>query len=291
MGRRFCLDRQWDGDSVSIIDINNKKEGAKEKGRIIMPRKARKDLESNYLHIIVQGINREYIFQDNKLKQAYKCIIKNNIKDTSINILAYCIMDNHVHLLMHGDCIKDISKVMQKSNTSYAKMYNKLNKRVGYVFRDRYYSQMILSENQLFNCLVYIHKNPLKANIVKEINEYPYSSYIEYKGKKELIANDGIKLMFGSSTDYMLTFNLIHKKENIDDIMDDKEDSKSSDAIIYNFIKIENKTIKEIKNEEKTLARLLIKLREDGGFSLREMSDIFQLNKDKLAKIINRNIE
>lgn len=254
-----------------------------------MPRHARKEIESNYLHVIVQGINREFIFQDNNLKQAYKCIVKNNLKDTGIKILAYCIMDNHAHFLMYGKSIREISNIMHKTNTSYAKMYNKVKGRVGYVFRDRYYSQMILYENQLFNCLVYIHKNPLKANMVKKLEDYPYSSYLEFKGKKELITNEGIKLVFGCSKNYMDTFNLIHKNNNINDIMEIKE-TQPSEKIISDFVKNEHKTIEEIKEEEKVFRKLLISLRENGGLSLRDMSKIFEINKDKLCKIINNNV-
>ena len=133
-----------------------------------MPRIARKNLDCSYLHIIVQGINKEYIFNEESLKCLYKSILKKYLLESNICILAYCIMDNHIHILMHSNDIKEISKLMHKTNTSYAKAYNKYKKRVGYVFRDRFYSQMILSEQQLYNCIVYIHNNPVKANIVSQ---------------------------------------------------------------------------------------------------------------------------
>ena len=140
-----------------------------------MPRLARKYLESNYFHITIQGINREYIFEDDNLKEAYLNILKKNLKETNINILAYCIMDNHAHFLVYCEDTTEISKLMQRSNTSFAILYNKLNDRVGYVFRNRYCMQMILNEIQLFNCLVYIHNNPVKAHIVDSPKKYLYS--------------------------------------------------------------------------------------------------------------------
>ena len=78
-----------------------------------MPRLARKYLESNYFHIIIQGINREYIFEDNNLKEAYLNILKKNLKETNVNILAYCIMDNHAHFLIYSEDTTEISKLMQ----------------------------------------------------------------------------------------------------------------------------------------------------------------------------------
>lgn len=101
-----------------------------------MPRLARKNLRSNYLHIIVQGIDRKYIFNSDRLKKEYKSILKRNLNKTNINMLAYCIMDNHAHMLIYSEKIEEITKLMQRTNTSYVRLYN----RVGYVFRDRYYT-------------------------------------------------------------------------------------------------------------------------------------------------------
>ena len=172
------------------------------RGEDRMPRLAREYLESCFYHIITQGINREYIFEGEYAKELYKSLIKKNIEGTDIQILAYCIMDNHAHILIHVKKTEEMTKLMRKTNTSYGMLYNRMKKRVGYVFRDRYYTQVIKNERQLLNCLVYIHNNPIKANIVNKIGSYKYSSYSEYIGKKDLITNEGIKLIFGGSKNY-----------------------------------------------------------------------------------------
>ena len=145
-----------------------------------MPRLSRNLLPSHFVHLIVQGINREYIFKENSWKSHYKSLIKNNFSDANISIVAYCIMDNHAHFLVFYDNINVLCKSMQKTNTCYAMHYNKLNNRKGYVFRDRYYSQPIMDENHLYNCLVYIHRNPVSASIVTNMDDYFFSSYREY---------------------------------------------------------------------------------------------------------------
>lgn len=254
-----------------------------------MPRLARKYLESCFCHVITQGINREYIFKGENLKEAYKRLIKKNLEDTNIKILAYCIMDNHAHILMHTEKIENMTTFMRKTNTSYGMLYNKINGRVGYVFRDRYYTQMIKNEEQLLNCLVYIHNNPIKANIVKRKNEYKYSSYNEYLGKKELLTDDGIKLVFGSAKKYEDTFQMIHKNDNILDIMDIRENEESG-KIIEKYLGKQCKNIDDIINDKERFSELLLELRFKSGKSLREMSKIFGINKDKLNKIINKNL-
>jgi len=231
-----------------------------------MPRLARKNLESSFLHIIVQGINRSYIFQDDALKSTYKSILKRNLEETNVKILAYCIMDNHAHILMHSENINEISQIMKKTNTSYAMLYNKINKRVGYVFRNRYYVQMILSERQLYNCISYIHKNPLKAGIVKNLSDYKYSSYIEYLRKKELITSEGIKLALGSSKDFLDIFHEIHRLDDIEDIKDIVEEYENPDTVIQDYLKEISMTLENVETDKKSLAELLIRLRHKSRF-------------------------
>ena len=137
---------------------------------------------SLFHHIMVQGINKEFIFDDKECVQEYKKIIIEKLKDSNINILAYCIMNNHAHFLIYSPQIEYIVKFMQKINTTYSRFYNKKFNRVGYVYRDRYKSQTIVDRKHLINCLIYIHNNPLKAGIVSRVQDYKYSSYREYKG-------------------------------------------------------------------------------------------------------------
>ena len=128
-----------------------------------MPRRARKDMETQYLHVMSQGINKEFIFRTEELKKKYKKLLREYIRESSAKILSYCIMDNHVHILFHTMNPYEVTKVMQMVNTNFAMYYNYINKRVGVVFRNRYFTQPIMSREQLYNCLVYIHNNPIKA--------------------------------------------------------------------------------------------------------------------------------
>lgn len=228
-----------------------------------MPRLARKDLKSSYCHVIVQGINKEYIFKEDYLKDAYKNLLKRNLEEIDVKILSYCIMDNHAHLLIYSDKIEYMTELMRKVNTSYAMLYNSMKNRVGYVFRDRYYTQMILSEDQLLNCIAYIHYNPVNAKMVLKMNEYQYSSYREYIGKKDLITKEGIKLVFGSSKNYIETFKEIHKKKEIEDIIDIVE-KETCEKVIEDFLREKGKKLEEIKQSNEELKELLLKLRHNG---------------------------
>lgn len=89
-------------------------------------------------------------------------------------------MSNHVHLCLYYDNIKNLSKFMHIINSDFARYYNFVRSRVGYVFRNRYYTQEIRNQTQLFNTIAYIHKNPVSANIVNDASQYKFSSYNEY---------------------------------------------------------------------------------------------------------------
>lgn len=256
-----------------------------------MPRLARKDLDSSFIHIIIQGINKEYIFKKDLFKETYLNILKNNIKITNIDVIAYCIMDNHAHLLVYCENINIISKVMQKTNGTYAKFYNRIQKRVGYVFRNRYYTQAMLTEQQLYNCIAYIHKNPIKANMVNYLEEYKYSSYREYLGKRNFITNRSIKLVFGTSKVYLDMFNSIHKIEDIENIKEVVEEFNDEKTIVNEYLNEVGKNLLEIKQNKKLLAELIFRLRYQGGLSLRVMEKILGISKSYLAVIINKKLK
>lgn len=254
-----------------------------------MPRQARKNLKTPYLHIIVQGINKEYIFEDNYLKKLYISLLKKQLKENemlNLNILAYCIMDNHAHLLIYSPKIEDTSIFMHKLNTNFARKYNRLKNHIGYVFRDRFFVQPITSERQLFNCLVYIHKNPISANIVNNYEDYLFSSYTEFIKKFHIITSESCKIIFGTSENYFDTFKKIHKDRIIDDI---KDISKHMDPnqVIVAFIKHTGQNLDSIKKDKLLFKELLFQLQEKSSLSMRKLSTLLKVSRYTLLKILN----
>ena len=159
-----------------------------------MPRIARNQYNGKIFHITVKGINSEYIFDNNEDKTEYLKLLHEKKININIKILAYCIMNNHAHILLKCEEISEISEFMKKVNTAYAIFYNKKYDREGYVFKNRFYSQSIIDRKHLLSCITYIHRNPVKANIVKNMNAYSFSSYNEYfyKNKNVIISKDDI---------------------------------------------------------------------------------------------------
>ena len=251
-----------------------------------MPRIARRDSISCFYHVIVQGINREYIFNTDFNIKKYKELIIKKIDKSNIEILAYCIMNNHAHFLIYCKNIEDLSKYMQKLNTSYSRFYNKINKRVGYVFRDRYLSQSILNENQLYNCINYIHNNPVKAGIINNASKYEYSSYYEFLNKREIITDRGIELLFGLQKDYKKQ--LIEMSSTLCDtqFVDIKEKKKEIKEFVDEVEKYYQKKINRIKDNRKVLEIVLKKARNETDETIVSLAKIFEISKSSVGKYI-----
>ena len=141
-----------------------------------MPRKARNCYVSDFYHIMIQGDEKKSIFRKERYKEKIVYLLKRNAFRNDVKLIAYCVMDNHVHILVHSKEIERVSKMMLQTNTSYGKFFSKERKNVGHVFRDRYRSEAIYTQKYLINCIKYIHENPVKANIAHSCKKYQYSS-------------------------------------------------------------------------------------------------------------------
>lgn len=144
-----------------------------------MVRCARKKSVTGIYHVMLRGINRQAIFID----EADNCRFIETLKRAKANggyaIYGYCLMGNHVHLLLHEQK-EEIALVMKRIGTSYARWYNEKYDRVGHVFQNRFQSEPIETEAYLLCALRYIHNNPLKAKMVVRPEAYKWSSCQAY---------------------------------------------------------------------------------------------------------------
>ena len=227
-------------------------------------------------HNMVQGINKEYIFENEKEKTYYKIF--------KIDILAYCIMDNHAHLLLYSNENGNLSKFMQKVSMLYAIYYNKSKNRVGVVFRNRFTTKAINNKKQLYICMKYIFMNPVKAGIVKEIQEYKYSSYKDFINQKFLINSEYIKSIFRNQ-DNLNQIKLISIIEN-----SKSYHKKLISKFLEEFLKKENITLeKVVKNKHLIQKFNLYLLAQKYPFTKQEIADTLKISKSKLYRSIKND--
>lgn len=255
-----------------------------------MPRTSRKNIISSYIHVITQGINKEEIFKKSEYKNYYIKLLKEIFqKNQELYLLCYCIMDNHAHLLIYTKECEKLSKAMSRINTTYGIFYNKRENRVGYVFRNRYYTQSIKDESHLHNAIAYIHRNPVKAKLVNELGEYPYSSYQQYQ--KGTVDKKCIELLFHTQ-DYKQKFNLIHRYfEDSGDIFD-IEEIKTSQQELEKFVKqyCQKLGIKkdEIKRNNYFIIRIMKRLKEEYSCNNKEIAEVLGIGKNRIVSIIKK---
>ena len=124
-----------------------------------MPRKARRKEKNLPHHIMSRSIPELNLFQCDDDKEHYLSLLKTSAKVHRVDVLAYCLMDNHVHILVHPQG-GDISKFMKNVNNPYARYYNRLYERRGHLYGERFKNIVIEDEVQLLRTSTYIHNNP-----------------------------------------------------------------------------------------------------------------------------------
>lgn len=230
---------------------------------------------------MIQGINRENIFNTNKRIEKYLSYIKEIQQEYDILIISYCIMTNHAHFLVKVSNVNELSKFMQKINTKYAIYYNKVNNRVGYVFRDRFKLQVITSIEYFYRCVEYIHNNPVKAGICSKQSEYKYSSF------PSIYNSDKVKLY--KNLEKILKENYLEKTSH-DSIkfLEDEDDNKEEKNSIINRILKENSITKYdllAKENLQKLKEIIYILKNEYGISYREIEKNIGISREKLRKL------
>lgn len=130
-------------------------------------------------HITARGNRRAEIFTDKKDYQKYLYILE-DVRDMYPFILhSYCLMPNHNHLQLETTDYP-IQDIMKQLHTRYAIYFNQRHDVDGHLFQGRYGSKLILSEDYFLKVSRYIHLNPLEASMVKNAEDYPWSSYSSY---------------------------------------------------------------------------------------------------------------
>jgi len=148
-----------------------------------MPRRPRIEIPGFY-HIINRGVEQREVFQEPEDYQYFEELMCFYGKSFGITMHNYCLMSNHYHLLIEITQ-ENLSKFMRQLNMNYAIYFNKKYKRVGHLWQGRFKSWYVTDEAYLYTLMLYIEQNPLKANMVKELEEHPYSSY-HYFMEKEI---------------------------------------------------------------------------------------------------------
>ena len=145
-----------------------------------MPREARERSASGYYHVMLRGYERRNIFMDRSDREKFLTLLSRQTEKGTIAVIAYCLMDNHLHLLVK-EKENGLAKAMSSVGTAYVIYFNEKYYRSGHLFQNRYKGEAIEEEAYLFAALRYIHQNPVKAAMCEKVEDYEWSSDRYYR--------------------------------------------------------------------------------------------------------------
>lgn len=161
---------------------------------------------SGYYHVIARGCGQQIIFEGDQDREKFLALMGDSLSRQSVALIAWCLMDNHIHMVVRSDVApprgpiggrKALSAAMHGLLLRYAKWFNWKSGHAGHVFQNRFGRVPIESDAQLLEAVRYVHLNPERAGICP-LGDYPWSSFGEYLGEEKLVqAGDVLALAGG----------------------------------------------------------------------------------------------
>ena len=161
-------------------------------------------IPGGFYHIYNRGAHRESIFREEDNYPFVLRKIKRYAKELDLVLIAYCLMPNHYHLLVHQNGEQAAGLLPQRVFNSYSKAYNKRYAHSGTLFEGPYKARQIERDDHLLHLCRYIHANPVKHGLVGQPEEWPYANYLEWVGLRsgELVDHAFVAAHFPSPADY-----------------------------------------------------------------------------------------
>ena len=165
-----------------------------------MARPPRLEIPGALYHVTARGNERRAIFRDDTDRSEYLDRIAHCRKKLPFELLAYCLMTNHVHLAIRRGSAP-LSRIMARLHSTYAEWFNRRHGRVGHLFQGRYKAFFVRDDRHLYALVRYIHRNPVQARLVPHASHYPWSSdpsLRKGKGPEWLAVDSLLALLDGS---------------------------------------------------------------------------------------------
>jgi putative transposase len=269
-------------------------------------------------HIYQRGNNKEFIFEDDNMKSFILHTLEKYQRKLDYEVLAYVIMNNHYHLLLRAN-ESPIGDIMFYLNNPLGKYVNGKLNRTGHVFEGRYKCKLVENDAYLIWLLRYIHRNPVKANICSDVDDYKWTSHYFYKNQiKSYINTEFILSKLGESMeaavkrylmlvsspgndndndrDYNITKETFNLKElpNLNGSSDaPKYNRKNLDDMITEF-NIPSNILFDIKKGSKKqfltpIKLTIIKNALEECYSIKEIAEYLNAAPSTISKLISRN--
>ncbi|QFT90784.1 Transposase IS200 like protein [Bacillus sp. THAF10] len=252
-----------------------------------MPRNPRKKSRTGIYHIVFRGVNRQTIFEDEQDKRVFLRTLAKFKEKSCVELYGYCLMDNHVHLLVK-ETEESISDFMKRVSSSYVYWYNAKYKRCGHLFQGRFYSESVEDAKYFVTALRYIHQNPLKAGLVRSVWDSKWTSVHEYVRKRRIVDIDkGLRLFSPDRKVALTRYSDFMERENDDQCLEVHERVTLSDDEVREYFRkvgvVSSSMLQQMERSERNA--LLAKVKQVDGVSIRQLSRVTGISKSVIARV------
>lgn len=255
-----------------------------------MPRKPRQHSMLNIYHVVIKGVNNQLLFEESNDFIKYLEILEFQKENCHFDLFAYCLMSNHIHLLIHTNDIP-LDSIFRKINTSYANWFNMKYSRSGPLQDGRYYSEPINSREYFLSALRYIHQNPSKANLEKSVgSKYPWNSFHAYLKQKNHLVDTSLALSEFNSIDDFINYHSSDSENNFIDIHNIKR--RIPDDVAIEIIKHSCKVNHpfEVSNFNLLNRRNAIFSLNENGISARQINRLTGIPRGVIDRILSNKL-
>lgn len=259
-----------------------------------MPRLPRITSEYGYYHLIARGNGKQILFEDRTDYIHYLHLLKRFSEETSVSICAYCLMENHIHLLVRDQLLsghtlmnhnpkqmKNISRFMHKLGIGYSYYFNNKYQRTGHLFENRFGSVPINTDIQLLRTFRYILNNPREIGI--DPAEYLWSSYQKYGNPASFVDTKIFVEFLGSFREYE---EYLSRHDDESDSHRKKpqihRDDEWAKSVLKDSLSIESGTI--LKSYDWESRNKALRLLKEKGLSLRQIERLTGISKSVIQR-------
>jgi len=245
---------------------------------------------------MLRGNERKDIFIDEEDKEKFIRTVIKKKANKSFKLYAYCIMDNHLHLVIKEQK-ETIAQIIKKIAISYVYYFNNKYKRVGHLFQDRYKSETIEDEAYLLSAIRYVHNNPEEAEITKK-EKYKWSSYPNYidilNHHREIPEIKEILEIFSSDTKKALkefiNFSNKYEEKNfleMKETIKSEIDEENGNEYINGYLKSKNLKKEDLKRREHAEQKedLIQQLTKRSNLSKRKIAILIGVNRETVRRV------
>lgn len=246
-----------------------------------MPRTAREKSMTGIYHIMLRGIDKRDLFLKESDYQKFIYYLEKAKEKCDFTIYAYCLMTNHIHILINTEG-QDIGDVVRRVTVGYAQYHNIKNGRTGHLFQNRFRSEAVETTEYLLQVLRYIHQNPLKAGMVKSINEYKWSSFTSYLEMDDTLVQTTLGLSMFKDIDHFVSF---MNQSNNTQCLEYTLRKRYTDDDLYEVISslVDIDTLNDL--DRKSRDKIIANIKEVTESSNRQLSRVLKVGRGIIEKV------